>query len=138
MNNIHEYRTTLHHVKAGMQVIYHGEIMKIIRLKEKKLTNKGLIYQFDTDGWNGTLKGNGGNKITVLEKIDDLHKNKSWYVYVIIMKCVHCNRKLEEYEIMQYSCNECEQYFLDKEFGSKFQLIISTSKFYFRKIINIV
>ncbi|WP_032116469.1 hypothetical protein WH390_00410 [Candidatus Arsenophonus nilaparvatae] len=80
MNNTHEYRTTLHHVKAGMQVIYHGEMMKIIRLKEKKLRNKGLIYQFDTDGESGTLTGNGGNKITVLEKIDDLHKNKSWYV----------------------------------------------------------
>ncbi|WP_339053279.1 hypothetical protein [Arsenophonus endosymbiont of Crataerina pallida] len=80
MNNIHEYRTTLHHVKAGMQVIYHGEMMTIIRLREKKLTNKGLIYQFDTDGESGTLTGNGGNKITVLEKIDDLHKSKSWYV----------------------------------------------------------
>ncbi|WP_334473565.1 hypothetical protein [Arsenophonus sp. PmNCSU2021_1] len=80
MNNTHEYRTTLHHVKAGMQVIYHGEMMKIIRLREKKLTNKGLIYQFDTNGENGTLTGNGGNKITVLEKIDDLHKNKSGYV----------------------------------------------------------
>ncbi|MFS1538932.1 MAG: hypothetical protein ACL7BU_09765 [Candidatus Phlomobacter fragariae] len=68
MNNIHEYKTTLHHVKAGMQVIYHGEMMKIIRLREKKLTNKGLIYQFDTEGESGTLIGNGGNKITVLEK----------------------------------------------------------------------
>ncbi|HGJ5877143.1 MAG TPA: hypothetical protein ACHBX0_13265 [Arsenophonus sp.] len=68
MNNIHEYRTTLHHVKAGMQVIYHGEMMKIIRLKEKKLTNKGLRYQFDTEGGSGTLIGNGGNKITILEK----------------------------------------------------------------------
>ncbi|MFS1582567.1 MAG: hypothetical protein ACL7AY_06680 [Candidatus Arsenophonus phytopathogenicus] len=80
MNNVHQYRTTLHHVKAGIQVIYHGEMMKIIRLKEKKLTNKGLIYQFDTDGESKTLTGNGGNKITVLEKIDDLHKSKSWYV----------------------------------------------------------
>ncbi|MFS1539817.1 MAG: hypothetical protein ACL7BU_15270 [Candidatus Phlomobacter fragariae] len=44
MNNIHKYRITLHHVKAGMQVIYHGEMMKIIKLREKKLTNKGLIY----------------------------------------------------------------------------------------------
>ncbi len=68
MNNIHEYRTTLHHVKAGMQVIYHGEVMRIIKLKEKKLTNKGLIYQFDTDGESGILTGNGGNKITVLKK----------------------------------------------------------------------
>ncbi|WP_187153273.1 hypothetical protein [Candidatus Arsenophonus triatominarum] len=55
-------------------------MMKIIRLKEKKLTNKGLIYQFDTDGESGILTGNGGNKITVLEKIDDLHKSKSWYI----------------------------------------------------------
>lgn len=80
MNSTHEYRTTLHHVKTGMQVIYHGEMMTIIRLREKKLTNKGLIYQFDTDGESGTLTGNGGNKITVLEKINDLHKSKSWYV----------------------------------------------------------
>ncbi|HGJ5877326.1 MAG TPA: hypothetical protein ACHBX0_14365 [Arsenophonus sp.] len=80
MNNIHEYRTTLHHVKAGMQVIYHSEMMKIIRLRDKKLTNKGFRYQFDTDGGSRTLTGNGGNKITVLEKINDLHKNKSWYV----------------------------------------------------------
>ncbi|WP_334470031.1 hypothetical protein [Arsenophonus sp. PmNCSU2021_1] len=77
MNNTHSYRTTLHHVKAGMQVIYHGVMMKIIRLKEKKLTNKGLIYQFDNDGESGTLTGNGGNKITVLEKINDLYKSKS-------------------------------------------------------------
>ncbi|WP_187153275.1 hypothetical protein [Candidatus Arsenophonus triatominarum] len=55
-------------------------MMKIIRLKEKKLTNKGLIYQFDTDEESGILTGNGGNKITVLEKIDDLHKSKSWYI----------------------------------------------------------
>ncbi|HGJ5879006.1 MAG TPA: hypothetical protein ACHBZ9_08035 [Arsenophonus nasoniae] len=54
MNNTQEYRTTLHHVKAGMQVIYHGE--------------------------SKTLTGNGGNKITVLEKIDDWHKSKSGYV----------------------------------------------------------
>lgn len=80
MNNIHEYRTTLHHVKTAMQVIYHGETMKIIRLRKKKLTNKELIYQFDTNGKSGTLTGNGGNKITVLEKIDDLHKSKSGYV----------------------------------------------------------
>ncbi|MFS1537671.1 MAG: hypothetical protein ACL7BU_02090 [Candidatus Phlomobacter fragariae] len=80
MNNIHEYRTTLHHVKAGMQVIYHGKMMKIIRLREKKLTKKELIYQFDTEGKSGKLIGNGGNKITGLEKIDDLHKSKSWYV----------------------------------------------------------
>ncbi|MFS1539576.1 MAG: hypothetical protein ACL7BU_13835 [Candidatus Phlomobacter fragariae] len=55
-------------------------MMKIIKLREKKLTNKGLIYQFNTEGESGTLTGNGGNKITELEKIDDLHESKSWYV----------------------------------------------------------
>ncbi|SPP31393.1 hypothetical protein ARAF_0518 [Arsenophonus endosymbiont of Aleurodicus floccissimus] len=65
MNNTHGYRITLHHVKAGKQVIYHVEMMKIIGLKEIKLTNKGLIYQFYTDGESKTLTGNSGNKITV-------------------------------------------------------------------------
>ncbi|MFS1538207.1 MAG: hypothetical protein ACL7BU_05355 [Candidatus Phlomobacter fragariae] len=43
-------------------------MMKIVRLREKKLTNKGLIYQFDTEGESGTLTKNYVNKINLLEK----------------------------------------------------------------------
>ncbi|MFS1562644.1 MAG: hypothetical protein ACL7AX_02530 [Candidatus Arsenophonus phytopathogenicus] len=38
-----------------MFALYRGELIKVIKLAKKKLTNKGFIYEFDIEGGNGKL-----------------------------------------------------------------------------------
>lgn len=49
-----------------MSVFYKEEVVKIIRLRERKLTDKGLVYHFDVNGGNGSLIGESGKKIFVI------------------------------------------------------------------------
>lgn len=48
-----------------MSVFYNEEVVKIIRLRERKLTDKGLLYYFDIEGGNGILIGESGKRIFV-------------------------------------------------------------------------
>ncbi|WP_406850759.1 hypothetical protein WH390_15025 (plasmid) [Candidatus Arsenophonus nilaparvatae] len=63
----YKHRTTFRRLQPGMKVFYNEEIVKIIKLSDRKLTNKGLIYQYDVDGGNGYLIGESGKKIFILD-----------------------------------------------------------------------
>ncbi|MFS1538381.1 MAG: hypothetical protein ACL7BU_06400 [Candidatus Phlomobacter fragariae] len=65
MINISKHRTTFQRLQPGMFVFYNEEVVKIIRLRERKLTEKGLFYHFDVNGGNGSLIGESGKKIFV-------------------------------------------------------------------------
>lgn len=65
MININKRKTTLRRLKPGMFVFFNDEIVKIIKLREQKITEKGVIYHFDVDGGNGKLIGEGGKRIFV-------------------------------------------------------------------------
>lgn len=54
-------------------------------------------------------------------------------------KCIHCNKKLNDEELFYYgnTCDKCEHHLITLFHGSKFQIIISMSKLYFRKIISL-
>lgn len=66
MININKHRTTFRRLQPGMSVFYNEEVVKIIRLRERKLTDKGLVYHFDVNGGNGSLIGESGKKIFVI------------------------------------------------------------------------
>ncbi|HGJ5876613.1 MAG TPA: hypothetical protein ACHBX0_09805 [Arsenophonus sp.] len=70
MINISKHRTTFQKLQPGMRVIYNEEIVKIIKLRERKLTEKSLIYHFDVNGGNGSLIGKSGKKIFVTNQIE--------------------------------------------------------------------
>ncbi|WP_290606011.1 hypothetical protein [Arsenophonus sp. ENCA] len=40
--------------------------MKITRLRKRKITEKGLMYHFDVEGGNGSLIGESGKRIFVI------------------------------------------------------------------------
>ncbi|HGJ5857817.1 MAG TPA: hypothetical protein ACHBZ9_13305 [Arsenophonus nasoniae] len=61
-----KHRTTFRRLQPGMSVFYNEEVVKIIRLREQKLTDKGLVYHFDVNGGNGSLIGESGKKIFVI------------------------------------------------------------------------
>lgn len=63
--NINRRKTTLRRLKPGMFVFFNDEIVKIIKLREQKITEKGVIYHFEVEGGNGSLIGDGGKKIFV-------------------------------------------------------------------------
>ncbi|HGJ5877458.1 MAG TPA: hypothetical protein ACHBX0_15140 [Arsenophonus sp.] len=65
MINISKHRTTFRKLQPGMCVFYNDEIVKITKLRERKLTEKGLMYHFDVDGGNGSLIGESGKRIFV-------------------------------------------------------------------------
>ncbi|WP_334473154.1 hypothetical protein [Arsenophonus sp. PmNCSU2021_1] len=60
-----KHRTTFRKLQPGMSVSYNEEVVKIIRLRERKLTDKGLLYYFDIEGGNGILIGESGKRIFV-------------------------------------------------------------------------
>ncbi|SPP32663.1 hypothetical protein ARAF_3030 [Arsenophonus endosymbiont of Aleurodicus floccissimus] len=66
MINIKKHRTTFRRLQPGMSVFYNEEIVKIIRLREQKLTDKGLFYHFNVNGGNGSLIGESGKKIFII------------------------------------------------------------------------
>ncbi|SPP31780.1 hypothetical protein ARAF_1438 [Arsenophonus endosymbiont of Aleurodicus floccissimus] len=51
-----------------MTVSYNEKVLKIIKLHNIKLTEKGLIYQFDVDDNNGVLMGESGTKISIIKE----------------------------------------------------------------------
>nr|CBA74068.1 conserved hypothetical proteins [Arsenophonus nasoniae] len=51
-----------------MFVFHNDEILKIIKLRERKMTEKGLMYHFDVNGGNGSLIGESGKRIFVKNK----------------------------------------------------------------------
>lgn len=63
-----KHRTTFRRLKAGMFVFHNDEILKIIKLRERKMTEKGLMYHFDVNGGNGSLIGESGKRIFVKNK----------------------------------------------------------------------
>ncbi|PAV11068.1 hypothetical protein CBG25_00820 [Arsenophonus sp. ENCA] len=65
MIQLNKHRTTFRRLEPGMSVFYNEEVVKIIRLRERKLTDKGLLYYFDIEGGNGTLIGESGKRIFV-------------------------------------------------------------------------
>ncbi|PAV02886.1 hypothetical protein CBG25_08290 [Arsenophonus sp. ENCA] len=44
----------------------NDEIVKITRLRKRKITEKGLMYHFDVEGGNGSLIGESGKRIFVI------------------------------------------------------------------------
>ncbi|MFS1539896.1 MAG: hypothetical protein ACL7BU_15770 [Candidatus Phlomobacter fragariae] len=60
-----KYRTTFQKLQPGMSVFHNDEIVKITKLRERKITEKGLMYHFDVDGGNGSLIGESGKRIFV-------------------------------------------------------------------------
>lgn len=58
-----KYRTTFRRLKAGMFVFHNDETLKIVKLKKREMTEKGLMYHFDVIGGNGILIGESGAKI---------------------------------------------------------------------------
>ncbi|QBY46578.1 hypothetical protein QE197_22120 (plasmid) [Arsenophonus nasoniae] len=63
-----KHRTTFRRLKSGMFVFHNDEILKIIKLRERKMTEKGLMYHFDVNGGNGSLIGESGKRIFVKNK----------------------------------------------------------------------
>ncbi len=63
MIQANKHRTTFRRLQPGMSVFHNEEIIKIIRLRERKLTDRGLLYYFDVEGGNGTLIGESGKRI---------------------------------------------------------------------------
>jgi hypothetical protein len=61
-----KHRTTFRRLKAGMSVFHNDKMVKITQLRERKITEKGLIYHFDIDGGNGNLIGESGKRIFIL------------------------------------------------------------------------
>lgn len=51
-----------------MAIFYNEKVLKIIKLRNIEITEKGLIYQFDVDGCNGIRKGESGKRISILLK----------------------------------------------------------------------
>uniref|UniRef100_A0A3B0M107 Uncharacterized protein n=1 Tax=Arsenophonus endosymbiont of Trialeurodes vaporariorum TaxID=235567 RepID=A0A3B0M107_9GAMM len=69
MFNVQQKRkTTFQRLKPGMAVLHNEKVLKIIKLRNIKLTEKGLIYQFDVDDSNGVLMGESGTKISTIKK----------------------------------------------------------------------
>ncbi|MFS1538087.1 MAG: hypothetical protein ACL7BU_04650 [Candidatus Phlomobacter fragariae] len=62
---INKCRTTFQKLQPGMSVFHNDEIVKITKLRERKITEKGLMYHFDVDGGNGSLIGESGKRIFV-------------------------------------------------------------------------
>ncbi|HGJ5869167.1 hypothetical protein [Arsenophonus nasoniae] len=61
-------KTTFQRLKPGMAVFYNEKVLKIIKLRNIKLTEKGLIYQFDVDGSSGILMGESGTRISIIKE----------------------------------------------------------------------
>ncbi|HGJ5876510.1 MAG TPA: hypothetical protein ACHBX0_09145 [Arsenophonus sp.] len=66
-NIISQRKTTFQRLKPGMSVFWDEKILKIIKLKDIKITENGLIYRFDVDGGNGILMGASSKKITIIK-----------------------------------------------------------------------
>ncbi|MFS1584096.1 MAG: hypothetical protein ACL7AY_15950 [Candidatus Arsenophonus phytopathogenicus] len=58
-----KYRTTFRHLQAGMSVFHNDETLKIVKLRKREMTEKGLMYHFDVIGGNGILIGESGTRI---------------------------------------------------------------------------
>lgn len=50
-----------------MIVFYNEKVLKIIKLCNIEITEKGLIYQFDVDGCNLILKSKSGKRISIIK-----------------------------------------------------------------------
>uniref|UniRef100_A0A3B0MMI8 Uncharacterized protein n=1 Tax=Arsenophonus endosymbiont of Trialeurodes vaporariorum TaxID=235567 RepID=A0A3B0MMI8_9GAMM len=79
-NKFKYHQTTVHCLEQDMFALYTGELIKVIKLAKKKLTNKGFIYEFDIEGGNGKLIENGGKRIAVIKDEDTKKRYLTWYV----------------------------------------------------------
>lgn len=46
-----------------MSVFHNDETLKIVKLRKREMTEKGLMYHFDVIGGNGVLIGESGTRI---------------------------------------------------------------------------
>lgn len=72
--------TTIGLLKPGMIISYHDEELIVVKLLERKLTNKGLICKYEVMGGTGILTAHSGLKVNVL---NERHVNKNyrtWYM----------------------------------------------------------
>lgn len=60
-----KHRTTFRRLQAGMSVFHNDETLKIVKLRKREMTEKGLMYHFDVIGGNGSLIGESGKRIFV-------------------------------------------------------------------------
>lgn len=67
MSNFSKRKIAFQGLKPGMTVFWQEKILKIIELKDIKITENGLIYQFYVNGDDGILTGLGNKKITVIK-----------------------------------------------------------------------
>ncbi|RXK33912.1 hypothetical protein BBD39_06745 [Arsenophonus endosymbiont of Bemisia tabaci Asia II 3] len=61
-------KTIFQRLNPGIAVFHNEKVLKIIRLRNIKLTEKGLMYQFDVDDSNGVLMGESGTKISIIKE----------------------------------------------------------------------
>ncbi|HGJ5864692.1 MAG TPA: hypothetical protein ACHBZ9_04105 [Arsenophonus nasoniae] len=58
-----KHRTTFRCLRVGMSVFHNDETLKIVKLRKREMTEKGLMYHFEVEGGNGILIGESGTRI---------------------------------------------------------------------------